>query len=56
MRPLEAHCHLGLGDLHRRTGERAKAAPHVAVATAMYREMGMDFWLAKAETVRTAAS
>ena len=30
MRPLVAHCHLGLGKLYRRTGNRAKAAgaPH----------------------------
>ena len=26
MRPLVAHCHLGLGELHRRTGDRTKAA------------------------------
>jgi tetratricopeptide (TPR) repeat protein len=56
MRPLEAHCHFGLGELHRRTGERAKAAQHLATARAMYHEMGMDFWLAKAETARTTAS
>jgi tetratricopeptide (TPR) repeat protein len=56
MRPLEAHCHFGLGEFHRRTGERAKAAQHLATARAMYHEMGMDFWLAKAETARTTAS
>jgi hypothetical protein len=49
MRPLVAHCHLGLGELHRRIGDRTKAARHLATATAMYREMGMDLWLAKAE-------
>jgi tetratricopeptide (TPR) repeat protein len=49
MRPLVAHCHLGLGQLYRRTGERAKAEEHLAGATAMYREMGMSFWLEQAE-------
>jgi tetratricopeptide (TPR) repeat protein len=49
MRPLVAHCHLGLGRLYHRTGDRAKAEEHLTTATAMYREMGMTFWLAKAE-------
>jgi class 3 adenylate cyclase/tetratricopeptide (TPR) repeat protein len=51
MRPLVAHCHLGLGKLYRRTGDQAKAEEHLASATAMYREMGMTFWLEKAEAV-----
>ena len=50
MRPLVAHCHLGLGKLYRRTGDRAKAAEHMMTASAMYREMDMGFWLAQAET------
>ena len=50
MRPLVAHCHLGLGRLHRRVGDHAKAEPHLATAGAMYREMGMSFWLEKMET------
>jgi hypothetical protein len=49
MRPLVAHCHLGLGTLYRRTGDRAKAQEHLTTATTMYREMGMTFWLEKAE-------
>jgi tetratricopeptide (TPR) repeat protein len=51
MRPLVAHCHLGLGKLYRRTGPRAKAEEHLTTATTMYREMGMGFWLEKAATV-----
>jgi MalT-like TPR region len=51
MRPLVAHCHRGLGELHRRTGDRATAEQHSATATAMCREMGMGFWLEKAEAV-----
>jgi tetratricopeptide (TPR) repeat protein len=49
MRPLIAHCHLGLGKLYRRTGDGAKAEEHLATASAMYREMDMGFWLEKAK-------
>jgi DNA-binding NtrC family response regulator/tetratricopeptide (TPR) repeat protein len=49
MRPLVAHCHLGLGTLYRRAGEGVKAEEHLQTATTMYREMGMAFWLEKAE-------
>ena len=49
MRPLVAHCHLGLGKLYRRTGDQAKAEEHLTTAKAMYREMDMGFWLEKAE-------
>jgi class 3 adenylate cyclase/tetratricopeptide (TPR) repeat protein len=49
MRPLVAHCHLGLGTLYRRTGNRATAEEHLTTATTMYREMAMAFWLEKAE-------
>ena len=49
MRPLVAHCHLGLANLHKRTGKRQLAQEHFATATALYREMDMRFWLEKAE-------
>jgi uncharacterized protein HemY len=50
MRPLVARCcHLGLGKLYRRTGKREQAQEHLSSATTMYREMGMTYWLAKAE-------
>jgi tetratricopeptide (TPR) repeat protein len=49
MRPLAAHCHLGLGTLYQRTGDQAKAHEHLTTATAMYREMSMAFWVARAE-------
>ena len=45
MRPLVAHCHLGLGKLYRRTGRREQAREHLTIATTMYREMDMRFWL-----------
>jgi tetratricopeptide (TPR) repeat protein len=48
MRPLVAHCHLGLGKLYRRTGSHERAHDHLTRATAMYRDMGMEFWLRQA--------
>ncbi len=41
MRPVIAHCHLGLGKLFRRTGKREQAGAHLTTATAMYRDMSM---------------
>jgi hypothetical protein len=54
MRPLVAHCHLGLGKLYRRTGKSAEAREHLTTATTMYREMDMQFWLAQAEAESNA--
>ena len=53
MRPLVAHCHLGLGKLSRRTGKREQAQEHLTTATTMYREMDMRFWLEQAEAGMT---
>jgi len=47
--PAVAHCHLRLGKLCRRTGEREQAQGHQATATTMYREMWMTYWLQQAE-------
>jgi hypothetical protein len=47
MRPLVAHCHLGLGKLYRRTDKREQAHEHLTTAMTMYREMDMRFWLDK---------
>jgi tetratricopeptide (TPR) repeat protein len=52
MRPLVAHCHLGLGKLYRRTGDQAKCEEHLAAAATMYREMGMLFWLEQAAEMK----
>jgi len=49
MRPLAAHCHLGLGKLYRGTADGAKAREPLTTAATMYREMEMRFWLAQAE-------
>src|SRR5262245_1177807 len=45
MRPLVAHCHLGLGKLARRAG----APEHITTAAAMYGEMDMPYWLEQAQ-------
>jgi tetratricopeptide (TPR) repeat protein len=54
MRPLLARCHLDLGELSRRAGNRAIAAEHFAKATTLFREMGMAFWLAQSEGAQRA--
>jgi tetratricopeptide (TPR) repeat protein len=54
MRPLVAHCHLGLGKLYQRTDQRRLAQENVATATAMYREMDMRSWLEQAEAAARA--
>jgi len=49
MRPLQAHCHHGLGQLYHQTGRGEEA--HVTLSTAidLYRVMDMTFWLPQAE-------
>ena len=49
MRPLQAHCHLGLGTLYTRTGQREQARAELSMAIALYRAMDMHFWLPQAE-------
>jgi class 3 adenylate cyclase/tetratricopeptide (TPR) repeat protein len=49
MRPLQAHCHLGLGTLYAQTGRQEQARPELSAAIALYRSMDMTFWLPQAE-------
>ena len=49
MRPLIAHCHVGLGKLYRRIGKQQQAKEDLTTATAMMREMEMGIWLEEAE-------
>ena len=49
MRPLVAHCHFGLGQVHRRTGAKELARNEFSTAAAMYQEMGMTYWLENAK-------
>jgi class 3 adenylate cyclase/tetratricopeptide (TPR) repeat protein len=50
MRPLLAHCHLGLGKFYRRTGQHEQAREHLTIAATMYRDMEMGSWLEQAES------
>jgi class 3 adenylate cyclase/tetratricopeptide (TPR) repeat protein len=49
MCPLQAHCHLGLGTLYAKTGQREPARAKLSTAIEMYRAMEMTFWLPQAE-------
>jgi predicted ATPase len=49
MRPLQAHCHLGLGTLSTKTGQRQQARAALTAAIDRYRAMDMTFWLPQAE-------
>ena len=49
MRPLLAHCRLGVGRFYRRMQNRASARPQLDAAVALYRETNMRYWLAQAE-------
>jgi class 3 adenylate cyclase/tetratricopeptide (TPR) repeat protein len=49
MRPLVAHCHLGLGTLYQRLGRDEQRQSELTTAAEMYRAMEMTFWLEKAE-------
>lgn len=44
MRPLAAHCHLGLGGLYRRLRKAELAQGHLDTANTMYRDMDMRGW------------
>ena len=56
MRPLVAHCHLGLGKLYRGARDGARAGKHLTTAATMYGEMDMGFWLEKARAALTSPS
>jgi tetratricopeptide (TPR) repeat protein len=49
MRPLQAHCHLGLGMLYAKIGRQEPARAELSTAIDLYRAMDMTFWLPQAE-------
>jgi hypothetical protein len=55
MRPLQAHCHLGLGTLYARTGRQEQAYAEISAALGLYRAMDMTFWLSRAEAALALA-
>jgi tetratricopeptide (TPR) repeat protein len=56
MRPLVAHCHLGLGQLYGQTGRAEQARAALTVAIDLYRTMDMIFWLPRAEAALAQVS
>jgi len=50
MRPLQAHCHHGLGQLYHQTGRREQARTALSAAIDLYRAMDMTLWLPQTET------
>jgi class 3 adenylate cyclase/tetratricopeptide (TPR) repeat protein len=55
MRPLQAHCHLGLGTLYTRTGLRDQARTELSAAMTLYHAMDMTFWLPQVEAMLAQA-
>jgi hypothetical protein len=55
MRPLQAHCHRGLGTLYAKIGRLEQACAPLSTAIALYRAMEMTFWLPEAETALARA-
>jgi len=53
MRPLQAHCHRGLGTLYAMTGQREQARAELSTAIDLYKAMDMTFWLPQAEAALT---
>jgi tetratricopeptide (TPR) repeat protein len=56
MRPLTAHCHLGLGTLYCRVGRTQQARAALGTAMKLYCAMGMTFWLPQAEAALAEVS
>jgi tetratricopeptide (TPR) repeat protein len=55
MRPLQAHCHRGLGTLYAATSQREQARTELATAIEMYRAMDMTLWLPQTEAALAQA-
>ena len=55
MRPLQAHCHLGLGMLYGALGQQEVARRELSTAIEMYRTMAMTFWLPQTEAALAQA-
>ena len=51
MRPLQAHCHHGLGTLYSQMGRLEEARAALSTAIDMYHAMEMTLWLPRAEVM-----
>jgi hypothetical protein len=49
MRPLQAHCHCGLGTLSAKAGQWERACTKLVTAIELYRALDMTFWLPQME-------
>ena len=49
MRPLLAHCHLGLGTLYTKVGQLVQARAALSTAIELFQAMEMTFWLPRAK-------
>ena len=49
MRPLQAHCHRGLGPLYAMTHQVEQARAELSTANELYQAMEIIFWLPETE-------
>ena len=56
MRPLQAHCHLGLGTLYAQAGQREQAHAELSAAIDFYRAIDMTLWLPQTEVALAQVS
>ncbi len=49
MKPLQAHCHLGLGYVFRARGSLDEARAEIFAAARLYDSMEMEFWMGRAD-------
>jgi tetratricopeptide (TPR) repeat protein len=55
MRPLQAHCHLALGNLSTKRSQLAQARVELSTAIELFHTMGMIFWLPRAQATLAQA-
>jgi tetratricopeptide (TPR) repeat protein len=54
MRPLQAHCYLGLGQMHACAEDFARARSELRNALELYQDLAMHFWLPSADAALRA--
>jgi len=50
LRPLAAHCHLGLGRRYKSAGRRGAAEQHLNTAATLFENLGMPSWSEQARS------
>jgi class 3 adenylate cyclase/tetratricopeptide (TPR) repeat protein len=56
MRPVQARCHLGLGQLYARSGNSSVAQSEFRSARELYDTMSMPFWVTKTDTAAASVN